>query len=82
VGDVTPTGQVLRESVGAHEVLERTLKRVGWKASRQVLKDYLLWPALAGPKPFGIPPRQIGSWRRMTLPACLLYSRAPRTRMD
>jgi fatty acid desaturase len=25
------------------------LKRVGWKASRQVLKDYLLWPALAGP---------------------------------
>ncbi len=33
-GDVTPTGQVLRESVGAHEVLERTLKRVGWKAAR------------------------------------------------
>jgi linoleoyl-CoA desaturase len=25
------------------------LKRVGWKASRQVLKDYVLWPALAGP---------------------------------
>ena len=34
LGDVTPTGQVLRESVGAHEVLERTLKRVGWKAAR------------------------------------------------
>jgi CO/xanthine dehydrogenase Mo-binding subunit len=33
-GDVTPTGQVLRESVGAHEVLERTLKSVGWKAAR------------------------------------------------
>ena len=25
------------------------VKRVGWKASRQVLKDYVLWPALAGP---------------------------------
>jgi linoleoyl-CoA desaturase len=25
------------------------LKRVGWKVSRQVLKDYVLWPALAGP---------------------------------
>jgi fatty acid desaturase len=25
------------------------LLRVGWKASRQVMKDYLLWPALAGP---------------------------------
>jgi len=25
------------------------LKRVGWKAGRQVLKDYVLWPALAGP---------------------------------
>jgi linoleoyl-CoA desaturase len=25
------------------------LKQVGWKASRQILKDYLLWPALAGP---------------------------------
>ena len=33
-GDVTPTGQVLRESVGAHEVLERTLKRSGWRAAR------------------------------------------------
>jgi linoleoyl-CoA desaturase len=26
-----------------------TLERVGWKAWRQVSKDYLLWPALAGP---------------------------------
>jgi linoleoyl-CoA desaturase len=25
------------------------LRRVGWKAWRQVLKDYVLWPALAGP---------------------------------
>jgi fatty acid desaturase len=25
------------------------VKQVGWKASRQVLKDYLLWPALGGP---------------------------------
>jgi linoleoyl-CoA desaturase len=25
------------------------LKRVGWKSWRQVLKDYVLWPALAGP---------------------------------
>jgi len=33
-GDVTPTGQVLRESVGAHAVLERTLKRADWKAAR------------------------------------------------
>ncbi len=33
-GDVTPTGQVLRESVGAHEVLERTAKRAGWLAKR------------------------------------------------
>jgi CO/xanthine dehydrogenase Mo-binding subunit len=33
-GDVTPTGQVLRESVGAHEVLERTAKRAGWAAKR------------------------------------------------
>ncbi len=33
-GDVTPTGQVLRESVGAHEVLERTLKRAKWRAVR------------------------------------------------
>jgi CO/xanthine dehydrogenase Mo-binding subunit len=31
-GDVTPTGQTLRESVGAHAVLERTAKRAGWKA--------------------------------------------------
>lgn len=33
-GDVTPTGQVLRESVGAHAVLERTVKRSGWRAAR------------------------------------------------
>jgi CO/xanthine dehydrogenase Mo-binding subunit len=33
-GDVTPTGQVLRESVGAHTVLERTVKRSGWTARR------------------------------------------------
>ena len=25
------------------------LKRIRWKATRQVLKDYVLWPALAGP---------------------------------
>jgi CO/xanthine dehydrogenase Mo-binding subunit len=30
-GDVTPTGQVLRESIGTLEVLDRTVKRVGWK---------------------------------------------------
>jgi len=34
LGDVTPTGQTLRESVGAHEVLERTAKRSGWTAKR------------------------------------------------
>jgi CO/xanthine dehydrogenase Mo-binding subunit len=40
IGDVTPTGQVLRESVGAHEVLERTVKRAGWKAARaRIAKD-------------------------------------------
>lgn len=33
-GDVTPTGQVLRESVGAHAVLKRTVVRSGWKAAR------------------------------------------------
>jgi CO/xanthine dehydrogenase Mo-binding subunit len=33
-GDVTPTGQVLRESVGTHEVLERTVERVGWTKRR------------------------------------------------
>ncbi len=37
-GDVTPTGQVLRESVGAHAVLERTLKRAGWRATRARLE--------------------------------------------
>ncbi|MEO6324734.1 MAG: acyl-CoA desaturase [Thermoanaerobaculia bacterium] len=25
------------------------LSRIGWKVGRQVLKDYVLWPALAGP---------------------------------
>jgi CO/xanthine dehydrogenase Mo-binding subunit len=34
IGDVTPTGQVLRESVGAHETLERTVKRSGYVAKR------------------------------------------------
>ena len=34
-GDVTPTGQVLRESVGAIEVLDRTAKRAGWAATRR-----------------------------------------------
>jgi CO/xanthine dehydrogenase Mo-binding subunit len=33
-GDITPTGQVLHESVGAHTVLERTVKRAGWVARR------------------------------------------------
>src|SRR5262245_23950281 len=33
-GDVTPTGQTLRESVGAVEVLERTAELCGWKAAR------------------------------------------------
>ena len=33
-GDVTPTGQTLRESVGAMEVLERTAKRAGWAKRR------------------------------------------------
>jgi CO/xanthine dehydrogenase Mo-binding subunit len=37
-GDVTPTGQVLRESVGAHAVLERTVKRAGWTARRAKLE--------------------------------------------
>ena len=35
VGDVTPTGQVLRESVGALPVLERTAKLGGWKKTRE-----------------------------------------------
>lgn len=34
-GDATITGQVLRESVGAHEVLERTARRAGWAAKRE-----------------------------------------------
>ncbi len=34
LGDVTPTGQVLRESVGTHEVLERTAKRAGYAEKR------------------------------------------------
>jgi CO/xanthine dehydrogenase Mo-binding subunit len=34
-GDVTPTGQVLRHSVGAHAVLDATAKRVGWAKKRE-----------------------------------------------
>jgi CO/xanthine dehydrogenase Mo-binding subunit len=34
IGDVTPTGQTLKESVGALEVLERTATRTKWKATR------------------------------------------------
>jgi CO/xanthine dehydrogenase Mo-binding subunit len=34
-GDVTPTGQVLRESVSAVAVLERTAERAGWAAKRR-----------------------------------------------
>jgi len=33
-GDVTPTGQTLRESVGAVEVLERTAQLADWKRAR------------------------------------------------
>jgi CO/xanthine dehydrogenase Mo-binding subunit len=33
-GDVTPTGQVLRESVGAMAVLERTAERANWDQTR------------------------------------------------
>jgi CO/xanthine dehydrogenase Mo-binding subunit len=33
-GDVTPTGQTLRESVSAVEVLKRTAKRAGWTKRR------------------------------------------------
>ncbi len=35
VGDVTPTGQLLRESVGALETLERTAVRVHWSEKRR-----------------------------------------------
>ena len=34
LGDVTPTGQVLRESVGALETLERTATRARWRETR------------------------------------------------
>jgi CO/xanthine dehydrogenase Mo-binding subunit len=34
-GDVTPTGQRLRDSVAAHEVLERTLAAAGWAERRR-----------------------------------------------
>ena len=34
VGDVTPTGQTLRESVGAHDSLERCVKRSRYLAKR------------------------------------------------
>jgi CO/xanthine dehydrogenase Mo-binding subunit len=37
VGDVTPTGQVLRESVGALETLERALERSGYATKRKSL---------------------------------------------
>ncbi|HVP14893.1 MAG TPA: xanthine dehydrogenase family protein, partial [Terriglobales bacterium] len=35
LGDVTPTGQVLAESVGARETLERTVERAGWAEKRR-----------------------------------------------
>ena len=38
IGDVTPTGQTLRESVGAHEVLEKTLARAGWTRLRREIE--------------------------------------------
>jgi CO/xanthine dehydrogenase Mo-binding subunit len=34
IGDVTPTGQVLGESVGAHETLERTVRRADYVRKR------------------------------------------------
>ncbi|HTM57532.1 MAG TPA: xanthine dehydrogenase family protein molybdopterin-binding subunit [Candidatus Udaeobacter sp.] len=34
IGDVTPTGQVLKESVGAHEVLDRAASRSKWTQTR------------------------------------------------
>jgi len=34
IGDVTPTGQTLRESVGAHEALERCVRRSDYVARR------------------------------------------------
>ena len=34
LGHVTPTGQVLKESVSAVECLDRTLKKAGWKQKR------------------------------------------------
>lgn len=34
LGDVTPTGQILKESVGSHEVLERTAKRAKYAEKR------------------------------------------------
>jgi CO/xanthine dehydrogenase Mo-binding subunit len=34
IGDVTPTGQTLKESVGAHMVLERAAVRTKWNATR------------------------------------------------
>jgi CO/xanthine dehydrogenase Mo-binding subunit len=38
IGDVTPTGQVLQESVGAHEVLDRVEKHVRWTTRRRELE--------------------------------------------
>ena len=34
LGDVTPTGQILKESVGSHDVLERTAKRAKYAEKR------------------------------------------------
>jgi CO/xanthine dehydrogenase Mo-binding subunit len=53
VGDVTPTGQVLRESVGALEVLERTAKRADWARTRERLRAANAAAAAAerGPRP-------------------------------
>ena len=38
LGDVTPTGQTLRESVGTLEVLERTAARAGWTRRRKEIE--------------------------------------------
>ncbi|MBI1798559.1 MAG: xanthine dehydrogenase family protein [Candidatus Eisenbacteria bacterium] len=38
IGDVTPTGQVLKESVGARQVLERVAARSKWSAARREIE--------------------------------------------
>jgi CO/xanthine dehydrogenase Mo-binding subunit len=38
-GDVTPTGQVLRESVGAHDVLEAAAEASGYERHRQQTRE-------------------------------------------